>query len=470
MKAVSRRWQLRLVVVAVTLTVALTLCRKYIMYDFKQFNSNFQYYSDKKKQVVSTDQERNSSNVTQQHAHFPSNMLEVDHLFVSLRGCEADSVDNRTNTTTKRPIRQDHLQQTFKRAKTYIKESSLLGTPHFFPMPHFDFNATIAGKISGGVALFANAYIQGDRPTVFNCHMLYVPGGCKSQWGSQFKMWRSATDASQQHHPDVTAVETAVLLHQYWGDVGYYHATVELLPRLAYVLDYLRSNPATVILASNKFIYRRRHAFNRLLGLSSNQTWMPYGFQNGKTYIVKRLLVPTGTPCGEAQPKAVVELRKAMASTGILPARSPDPTQRKGGNMMVLLQKRTSRRILNHEELLRALQAEFPIVREFQGTESVEDTIALHNAADVIIGPHGSGLANLVFSHRNAGAVELHQTYGNYGGDGVNFCHQATAKAAGLRSRILVQNDGSKSTDFNVNVTEAVETVRELLQWQERPN
>jgi capsular polysaccharide biosynthesis protein len=81
----------------------------------------------------------------------------------------------------------------------------------------------------------------------------------------------------------------------------------------------------------------------------------------------------------------------------------------------------------------------------------------------VIIGPHGAGLANMIFSRRNAGVVELHQTRGTYSKGRPNRCHQNTAKAAGLRYRMLIQKDGSNFTDFTVNVSEAVEAVRELL-------
>lgn len=409
---------------------------------------------------INMQQEMPSIDLNATYTQFPSSQHQVDQLFQPLIGCGPLKSDI-NNSYTVRPT--EELQQMFKRAEYRALESSLLGTPRLFALPKFDMGSVKQFlPTNGGVALFANAYLQGSRaPTVFDCQMIYVPSGCKSQDGSSFKMWRS----DDEHKRREVQLDTVVLLYQFWGD-AYFHATVECLPRIVYVLDYLRANPETVILVGQP-LYKTRFTLNKRFGLSPSQRWMSY--LTTKTYYAKQLLIPTGTQCGRAQTAAVDELQKTIASTAIdevVTANAASSQQHTNStNKIVLLHKRKSRKILNHEELLHALiQANLSTVHEFYGDESLDDTIALHHAADVIIGPHGAGFANLIYSNHGAGAIELHQTYGNVNGDEVNLCHQRTAAAAGLRSRLLVQTDGSRFTDFKVNVTEAVEAVRKLLQ------
>lgn len=345
------------------------------------------------------------------------------------------------------------LNDDFSKAVYRENETSLLGTNHFVHCPDFD-HKNDQDFVRGGVAIFSDAFIQGDRPpTVFDCHMTYVPGSCMQEEGSSFQIWKQPIK--------VIELDAAVMIYQFWSK-GYYHAMVESLPRLVYVLDYLRLHPETIIISSHPYLYQRRQTINRILGLSPKQRWLSY--DKKRTYSVKRLLIPTGTRCGRAQPKCIEELRRAVESTSTI----KNLPRSNSANKMILLQKRRSRKILNHNELLQALQAEFPNVREFYGTEPLADTVELHRAADLIIGPHGAGLSNVVFSRRGAGLVELHQEYGrgNSSDKAINTCHQWTAAAAGLSSRMLVQPDGSSFTDFTVNVTEAVDAVRDILKQQ----
>lgn len=132
------------------------------------------------------------------------------------------------------------------------------------------------------------------------------------------------------------------------------------------------------------------------------------------------------------------------------------------------MQKRSTRSLLNHNDLLDALKTAFDnccTVIEFLGTEPMENYIVMHHQAKVIVGPHGAGLSNILFAQPNAALVEIHPKVGNSLNGQVNECHQSTARSLGLESRMLVQESGeSYPSSFEVDVQSVIDTVRELLQ------
>lgn len=348
-------------------------------------------------------------------------------------------------------------------------------SPHFFAMPEFD-DKTL--RRTGGVGLFRNAYIfqqqvfeQQGIPVVFDCQMVYVPGQCKShlvnnhtiQQGNnaidaRLKQWTRTTTTD---HSLVT-LDAAVMIYQNNGD-AYYHAMIEDLPRLAYVMEFLRNHSDVAILASEKYLVQRSASFNKLLNLQN--PWIVY--HPSKIYFVKQLFVPTGTPCGRAQPKCIERLQGVLATTMDKDENVPSsPSNKKA---VLVLQKRTARKIINHDELRHSLQTQFSeccVVQEYFGNESVIEGAALHRSATIIIGPHGAGLSSAIFARRNkTGLVELHMPVGNFG-NGNNYCHQFTARAAGLETRFIQSKPPPYvfGQDFSVDIPRVLETVQELLQ------
>ena len=397
---------------------------------------------------------RNSKN---NHASlgFPSDPLEVASLFQVLpgKGCNGTAASY-------------SLKQMFLEA-AYILDDRIAHD--------YDF-------VKDGVAMFNNAFVQGERPpAVFDCEVVYVPISCMSQEASKMSFDVNQTESNIQRH-NVVILDTAVMIYQYWGD-AYYHAMVEDLPRLTYVLEYLKQNPSASILAGPKYLIDdgRNKVINQVLGLERNHTWVPYDPK--KSYFVKNLLVPTGTPCGHAQPKCVgqiqaaveinlsIMLQEAEARSGFMSTQQVNKTKQ-----IILVHNRqgSRRKVVNHAELMKALRTEFAScceVVEFLGTESLDECIAMHHAADVIIGPHGAGLANVIFSRREqppVGMVEFHPQYGNWRNQKVNRCHQHTAAVAGLEPRMLVQNDSTQFGHFSVEVPPVLAAVRELLALRSR--
>jgi capsular polysaccharide biosynthesis protein len=135
--------------------------------------------------------------------------------------------------------------------------------------------------------------------------------------------------------------------------------------------------------------------------------------QSVSNVFCQKTFVPIGTLCGEAQTKCIEELQKTFDST--LGKYENDHKK-----ILIVLQKREKRKIINHEELLEALQTRFSSccgVEASDGTESLAENVARHRKAHIIIGPHGAGLSSAIFAHRgSSGMVELHPQKGNWFG------------------------------------------------------
>jgi hypothetical protein len=397
---------------------------------------------------------------------FPSDPPVVDSLFEKLKRESSENkcqVDFFSGTN-------EYLAQAFDNSSFLITETDLLDHPseeirdHFFPMPYFDYNY-LGKPVKGGVAIFEDAFVEGAFSMVFDCRVVYFPGGCKLADAAKNKFdIRKLTRKGSR----LVQLDTVVLITQFWGQ-NFWHSLAEDLPRLSYVSEFLRTNPHAVILAYDILITKNvaKHIFNPLFGLEESHQWIK--FETSKVYHAKRLLVPSATACGRSQPAAVHKLQGlTMHNSDLLPlaAYSDENSTLK----TIVLQKRARRGLTNHNELLNAIRNKFSEccrIVEFFGTETFEHAMGLHHSASVLIGPHGAGLAHSIFMKRNTSAmVEIHPKIGNVGGQGVNYCQQRTANVSGVVSRILIMQKSSIpfGNPYPVeDITLVLQTVQEVL-------
>ena len=356
---------------------------------------------------------------------FPSDPSQVDSMFDKVpRGCPAESKS---------------LIPAYQNATFLKTEADLIGNDsHFYPIPHFDQRDEQNHTHHGGVALFRNAFVEGEFSCIFDCQSVYFQGGCRAHLATKASLDIAKVDKAQRSQKGIVSLDTVVLIEQYWGH-GFYHSMMEDLPRLAQVVEFLRTHPEAVVLAYPLLMKDDRHkkVFNRLLGLKQT-TWVPY--DPSKTYFIRNLLVPTATPCGDANPKAVGTIQNFFLEKAKTLLPSLEGTNE--NQPLILVQKRSKRGLTNHDELMKALKKRFASccqVRVFSGQEPQEVAAALHYRATVLVGPHGAGLSNAIFMKPHAAAlVEIHPAVGN--GGVINYCHQRTARATGLETRMLPMN------------------------------
>ncbi|EWM20197.1 Glycosyltransferase AER61, uncharacterized [Nannochloropsis gaditana] len=358
---------------------------------------------------------------------------------------------------------------------------------HFHRMMDFDYalEEEVFDRALGGVVELHDAYVLSPHQIAFNCDTIYIPRGCKAGAISNDQILSQITPLmSREGKRDtigesrtalqVQELDTAVIIAQFWGG-AYYHALIEDFPRLAFVLGILQSNPQATILSYPQSLMRptsRIQIWNKLLGLGDDRKWVP--FEENTVYSVKKLFIPTATRCGRGQPKALRLIRDrifdkvpSVLGKTLEQFWAKYPQIRDAEKMLIVVQKRSSRSLLNHDKLVEALASEFAdrcTVVEFLGSESMEEAIVMHHQAKVIVGPHGAGLSNSLFARVDAALVEIHPKVGNFNGTGVNRCHQWTAKSLGLETRMLVQSSGQEfGCSFFVDVQSVVGTVHELL-------
>lgn len=355
---------------------------------------------------------------------------------------------------------------------------------HFLPLPSFD----DGDKTHGGLALFRNAFVQGQSrvakkmPAIYDCAgSIYRVGGCpeKPNKAETFDMIRTssnnllATNLPDDHNPDAVTV----FIGQLW-DKEYFHSQIEVFPKLAYLLPYLTHTKQkfTTTILGPALPKERIDLMLKLLGLGDEINWEELNADEIK--FVPKLVVPTATRCAHAQPLVLEEMQRVIDENArSVLANELDALQSKhklssnSGPLIVLQQRLGSRQLLNHDLLFLALQREFgntSAIVVFKGTETPTQTAALHRLAGIIIGPHGAGLSNMIYCPRNATAVIELQHYkgnGKMGSRGIIPCHEITAGAAGLKYKMLVSGGPGEFGDIFTNVDAVLKEVQVALDW-----
>ncbi len=386
--------------------------------------------------------------ITNHSASFPSTPSTVDSLFERIQHDTITAFD------------EDLV------AKFHSAIFVAWNTSQALPMEHFIYLPQFSKSIgNSGVAIFKNALISGERNVVFDGELIYFAGGC--EFGG-----RRTTKGNFPIHAVVAAnksynMDTAVWIAQ--PGTSWYHGFAEAFPRIMYVLDFLKSHPNATIVAHKLLVQDRRAAnvFNPLLGISNQ--WIAH--EKKKTYKAKRLLVPTAT-CASVNPDLAVAFQHLVAERFFNRTSLRDNGGSSGLGVIVVQKRGQKRGISNHDTLVQSLRQQFAgryTVMEFFGNETLQDSISMHHAATLLVGPHGAGLSNVLFMKRHVSAMlELHPKRGNWRGtDAPNPCHQRTATSAAVVSRMILMEvyDNKPLDSFPVeNITLVLEIAESLLQ------
>lgn len=125
-----------------------------------------------------------------------------------------------------------------------------------------------------------------------------------------------------------------------------------------------------------------------------------------------------------------------------------------------------SRSLRNHEELVLKLKADFPSahVVVFNSNDDLWTTGKKHYSATLIIGPHGAGLSNVIFT-TNSTVIEIHPNKGN--GDvsehKINICHQQTALRSGAKHIPIIADNGNAATPFTAPLDQVMVAAHRVL-------
>jgi len=205
------------------------------------------------------------------------------------------------------------------------------------------------------------------------------------------------------------------------GTRNYYHWLIEELPL---VVRARQANPDVTVIANANALTDRHERVARSLGFSIQQT--------PKTVRLGKQVLP-----GRASDSWFIHPHDALILEELGQRISPplDP-----GAERIYVSRRGSARSLKHESHLESLLTRqgFTIVRP--GDLSWAEQISAFQAARVVVGPHGAGLANLVFSRADTQVMEL--TNGNH----YNRCFEWLCHVKQHRYIPISGNDGTRPT------------------------
>lgn len=234
---------------------------------------------------------------------------------------------------------------------------------------------------------------------------------------------------------------------QFWGRT-YFHKMLEVMPRVAAYVEFLKNNPSILIHAPED--HAQFSELLEILGLN------PERIVTGVTR-AKCVYLPKGTPCGFPNAHEL-QLLSHHYRNFIHTSLSANPR-----NRLVLIKRSGQRRFLQQdaiEQVLRAIAPSYGLnftLFSDNPSPSFRDTMSIFNSAAVIVAPHGAGLSNMVFSEPRTLIVE-----GVCNPPHMNMCFQFAAHSLGHRYHGIPSERGCESV-----VSIAPETidavVRELM-------
>ena len=212
---------------------------------------------------------------------------------------------------------------------------------------------------------------------------VYGSAGCGS---SEVQAQR----ACPTHAPQ--KVDYIVVITQYWGE-GYFHMVVEGLTRLA---QAKHEHP--------EFFEAPRIVHVHTPSLQTEQILKLMGLSqviSGDVLVTHALLAAPPTPCGGHRRSPHARWLRSLLTLGLpIPVQSKQP---------LVVRRTGSRSILNHDALVASLGA-----RVHVGNEPIVEQLQLFAESQLVVGPHGAGLANIVVMRSGSRVVELQTAPANH--------------------------------------------------------
>ena len=238
---------------------------------------------------------------------------------------------------------------------------------------------------------------------------------------------------------------------QKWA-YGYYHWLCEIFPRLFYIKLYIENNKAIfenkkivlMLYYNNEFIRQ----YLEILNLK-NVSICPYNYNI--EYKCNCVFMMTPSYCGNPSRDSIMLVRKSIFMNNILVPK-----------INIVLKRTNNRIISNFDEMMNLLQTKYNnyewIVFDDSDPKwkSMTNTIQLFSSAKLIIGAHGAGLSNMMFSSDKVKVIELHPTSCG------NVCYWHLSHILGNTHNILpVKYKNDK--EFDVELDKLDYTVDKLI-------
>lgn len=189
----------------------------------------------------------------------------------------------------------------------------------------------------------------------------------------------AATFPFQEREPFYPIGVPVVDVNYVWSS-EYYHFFTEVLPNVLYLKEphpiYCQVSPFTVPL------FRWFGVQNQIVPT------IPHFASRIRAKYVE---------CGNPSPEKIRAIRSVVGSKIV-------PERRHG----ILIHRQKTRALLNEDEVLATLRTVYPDLEwKVFDIPSIEETVELFSKAAIIVGPHGAGMTNMLFSAYGIPVVEF---------------------------------------------------------------
>jgi len=239
----------------------------------------------------------------------------------------------------------------------------------------------------------------------------------------------------------VICVDKLVTILQPYQE-NYYHFVAESLPRLIMARDILLKDPSVRLLTRNQpFILQ----FLEKLGIAADRIET---LHHDHVIFANTLYVPTPTKMFSPPQENLLALYQHLAVD--VPVQGPR-------NLVIYTSREGSwsRDVANERFVINAMRAllaktDLELV-VFDGSLGVEETIGLFRRAILVIGPHGAGMTNMLWTQEGTKVIEfLHMSY-------PLLCYWHMASAMGVEYWMLPIPESSWAGNMVVPVQEVLD-------------
>jgi len=237
------------------------------------------------------------------------------------------------------------------------------------------------------------------------------------------------------------------VINQYWG-TSIFHRMVEIVPRLALHLQFLKANPEIRIVAPQ--VGGRLSELLGIIGLDSSR--LVTGVARAKI-----VYQPRATGCGFANVQES-QMLSEMYRDYIKRTFPPQPR-----NRLILIRRSGSRKFTEQkaiEVVVKRAARDFNLTYTLfidNPTPSLNDTMMMFHSAVMIVAPHGAGLSNMFFCRPGTFVLE-----GVCNLPHVNLCYQRLAHVLGHHWHGVTSRGGCEGV-VDVPASHIDATLREYI-------
>ncbi len=291
----------------------------------------------------------------------------------------------------------------------------------------------------GFIHVLSDAIVLPEGEVLYKDVKLH-PGGCRNN---------NAPHLTKHSAHEVQFADQVFSISQFWG-YGFFHATIEDMPRIVPYLPFLRKNKQIKIHVLAKLIFTREML--ALLGIEEERLISGY-------VRCRIIYMPMGTTCGGSGNIFNIQLLSKYCR------RTMPQTTKDADKSLVLIKRSVKRIFTHHDQILRTLR--LMCLRYNKTIEVFADnpvpsfhkSMQMFNSASMIVGPHGAGLSNMIFAKPGTIIVEAVCTVAKQGR--ANICYAYLSFLLGhIYYGVIPSRDCTQVTQHHL-----VPPVNSYLKW-----